>query len=55
MVRGPRFNPGWLSVFLSSLKNIPKPFLMRTCVLCDCACMYRWLNRVCLWDWDSTY
>jgi len=22
----PRFNPGWLPVFLSSLKNIPEPF-----------------------------
>ena len=26
-VRGPWFNPGWLPVFHSSLKNIPKPFL----------------------------
>ena len=27
-VRGSWFNPGWLPVFHSSLKNIPKPFLM---------------------------
>ena len=35
-VRGPRFNPGWLPVFHSFSKNVPKPFHHASCTVGGC-------------------